>query len=135
MKQNRRKFITTAAAAAISTTAFALPGDRPQVKTQLAHQVFFWLKNPASATDRDKLIAGLRNLKKIETIRALHIGVPASTEKRDVVDSSFSVSELMFFDDEAGQKIYQDHALHRQFIEGCSHLWEKVIVYDSKIAE
>lgn len=135
MKQNRRKFITTAAAAAIGTTVFALPIDRAHMKTQLTHQVFFWLKNPGSTEDRNKLIAGLHKLRKIETIRALHIGVPASTEKREVVDSSFSVSELMFFDDEAGQKVYQDHALHQRFIAECSHLWEKVVVYDSRITE
>jgi hypothetical protein len=37
----------------------------------------------------------------------------------------------MFFDDLEGQKNYQDHPLHKQFIEDCSQLWEKVIVYDS----
>jgi hypothetical protein len=36
----------------------------------------------------------------------------------------------MFFDDLAGQKIYQDHPIHKKFIEDCSALWEKVIVYD-----
>ena len=97
----------------------------------LTHHVFFWLKNPSSTADRDKLIAGLQTLKKIETIRQIHIGVPADTEKREVVDNSYSVSELMFFDDAAGQKVYQDHAIHKKFVEDCSMLWEKVIVYDT----
>ncbi len=97
----------------------------------LTHHVFFWLKNPASPADRDKLIAGLQTLKKIESIRQIHIGVPADTEKREVVDNSYSVSELMFFDDTAGQKIYQEHPIHKKFVEDCSMLWEKVVVYDS----
>ena len=97
----------------------------------LTHHVFFWLKNPSSTADRDKLIEGLKTLKKIESIRQIHIGVPADTEKRDVVDNSYSVSELMFFDDAAGQKVYQDHPIHKKFVEDCSMLWEKVIVYDT----
>ncbi len=101
------------------------------MKSRLSHHVFFWLKNPTSTQDRDKLIAGLRQLEKIETIRSLQIGVPADTEKRPVVDNSFSVSELMFFDDAQGQKIYQDHPLHKKFVEDCSSLWDRVIVYDS----
>ena len=99
-------------------------------KKQLAHHVFFWLKNPDSSADRDKLIEGLKTLKKIETIKKLHIGVPASTEKRDVVDNSYHVSELMFFDDVEGQNVYQVHPIHKKFIDDCSHLWSKVLVYD-----
>jgi hypothetical protein len=48
-----------------------------------------------------------------------------------VVDTSWDVSELLFFDDEAGQKVYQDHPIHQAFVENCSHLWEKVLVYDA----
>jgi hypothetical protein len=89
------------------------------------------LKNPDSKEDLAKLLGGLQTLRKIETIKRMHIGVPASTEKRDVVDTSYHASELMFFDDLAGQKIYQDHPIHQKFIADCSHLWERVIVYDS----
>lgn len=101
------------------------------MKKQLAHHVFFWLKNRDSKEDLNKLIAGLRTLENIESVRKLHIGIPASTEKRAVVDSSYSASELIFFDDVEGQNIYQDHPIHKKFIEQCSHLWEKVVVYDS----
>jgi hypothetical protein len=101
--------------------------DRPL----LIHHVFFWLKRPDSQEDLAKLLNGLRTLRKIEAVRTLHIGVPADTERRDVVDSSYSASELMFFDDVAGQQNYQNHPIHKEFIETCAHLWEKVIVYDS----
>jgi hypothetical protein len=37
----------------------------------------------------------------------------------------------MFFDDLAGQKIYQDHPIHQKFVADCSALWSKVLVYDS----
>lgn len=97
---------------------------------KLVHHVFFWLKDPGSREDLAKLLAGLRTLANIETVRAAHFGVPASTEKRDVVDNSYSASEILFFDDTAGQKIYQDHPLHEQFVADCSHLWQRVVVYD-----
>lgn len=100
-------------------------------KKQLAHHVFFWLKNRDSKEDLNALIEGLRTLEKIESVRGLHIGIPAATEPRPVIDASYSASELIFFDDLAGQDIYQVHPIHKKFIEQCSHLWEKVIVYDA----
>ena len=129
-KQTRRTFVATAAAMSASAAATAMPTMKTEDKKQLVHHVFFWLKNRDSKEDLAKLLAGLRTLEKIETIRKLHIGVPASTEKRDVVDTSYQASELMFFDDTAGQKIYQDHPIHQKFIKDCGHLWERVVVYD-----
>lgn len=126
----RRTFLTAAATLTSATAALALPLHIMEDKKQLVHHVFFWLKNPESMTDRDQLVEGVKSLGKIETIRKIHVGVPASTEKRDVVDTSWHVSELMFFDDEAGQKVYQDHPIHLAFIKNYGHLWAKVAVYD-----
>ena len=127
----RRTFIAATAA----TAAFAATnaGASPAVNNipKLVHHVFFWLKNPESKEDLARLLEGLRTLAKIETVRAVHFGVPASTEKRDVVANSFSASEILFFDDTAGQKIYQDHPIHKKFVSDCSHLWERVVVYDA----
>ena len=97
----------------------------------IVHHVFFWLKNPTSVEDRDKLVEGLKTLAGIPLIRELHVGVLAATEKRDVVDASWQVSELMFFDDVKGQGAYQQHPLHLAFVKNYSHLWEKVVVYDA----
>jgi hypothetical protein len=94
------------------------------------HHVFFWLKNSSSVDDRQKLIEGLETLEQITSVRKLYIGLPAATEDRSVVDSSYSVSELMHFSDLEGQKLYQDDPIHKKFIENCSHLWERVLVYD-----
>lgn len=130
-KQTRRTFFSTAIAAGAAVSAIAQPTMETKNKKQLAHHVFFWLKNRDSKEDLRKLLDGLKTLEKIESVRRLHIGVPASTEQRPVVDSSYSASELIFFDDVAGQNIYQEHPVHKKFVEQCSHLWEKVIVYDS----
>jgi hypothetical protein len=126
----RKSFIAGASLLSLSALALPLPAAQSK-KPRLMHQVYFWLKNPDSKSDRDKLIAGLRTLARINTVRELHIGVPASTEKRDVVDNSFSVSELIYFDDVEGQNRYQDHPIHKKFVDDCSPLWEKVVVYDS----
>ena len=127
----RGTFLATSITLTAGTVAMALPLQSANDKKQLVHHVFFWLKNPDSIADRDKLVEGVKTLGKIESIQKLHVGIPASTEKRDVVDNSWHVSEIMFFDDEAGQKIYQDHPLHQAFVKNYSHLWAKVIVYDA----
>ncbi|VXC72674.1 Dabb family protein [Sphingomonas sp. 8AM] len=116
--------------------AGALSGGEAQaaaapVPAKVVHHVFFWLKDPTSTADRDRLVAGLRTLAAIPVIRALHIGVPADTEARDVVDGSYQVSELMFFDSVPDQKAYQDHPIHQKFVADCEPLWRKVTVYDT----
>jgi hypothetical protein len=137
MDANRRTLMTMIAIGGLGggVGAAAAPGSAAApaapVSATLAHHVLFWLKNPGSAEDRAQLIAGLRALAGIEVIRALHIGVPAPTEARDVVDASYDVSELMFFDSAADQKTYQDHPLHQDFVARHSHLWGKVVVYDT----
>ena len=123
----RRAFITTVALTGTAGLTQAMNTE----KKQLLHHVFFWLKNPESASDKQELIKGLKTLSAIPSVRQLHIGVLASTEKREVVDTSWDVSELMFFDDAAGQKVYQNHPVHEAFVKTYSHLWKKVIVYDS----
>src|SRR5690606_23402461 len=115
---------------AAATAAAAIPG-KDAASYPLVHHVFFWLRNPDSKEDRDALVAGLRTPAGIETVKAIHIGAPASTEKRDVVDNSFSVSEILYFEDVAGQDAYQVHPIHQAFVANCSRLWERVVVYDA----
>jgi hypothetical protein len=128
---DRRKFMAAAATATAPAVSAGANESKPPQYSKLVHHVFFWLKNPQSKGDLEKLLAGLRTLAKIETVRGAHFGVPASTEKRDVVDNSYSASEILFFDDVAGQNIYQEHPIHKKFVADCSHLWEKVVVYDT----
>ena len=131
MSQSRRTFIVAAATLAATNAGASATVN---VYPKLVHHVFFWLKNPEAKEDLARLLEGLRTLAKIETVRGAHFGVPASTEKRDVVDNSYSASEMLFFDDLAGQKAYQDHPIHKQFVADCSHLWERVVVYDALAA-
>jgi hypothetical protein len=138
-RSNRRAFIGkgAAAAGAVLTTASAFATTETQrpatdaKRPPIVHHVFFWLKNPSSTEDRDQLVAGLKTLAGIPLITELYVGVLANTEKRDVVDTSWQVSELMFFNDLQSQATYQQHSIHLDFVKNYSHLWEKVVVYDS----
>jgi hypothetical protein len=132
---SRRDLLATAITLAAAST---IAGAEPAMKTStektspaLVHHVFFWLKNPQSKEDLARLLQGLRTLAGIATVRGIHIGVPAATEQRSVVDASYSASELLFFDDVAGQNVYQEHPIHQKFVADCSHLWERVVVYDA----
>lgn len=134
---SRRDVIVAAAALAAGVAASGSLAAAPTSASKasfppVAHHVFFWLKNPDSKEDLARLLAGLRTLAGIDTVRGIHIGVPAETEQRGVVDGSYSASELLFFDDVAGQNAYQVHPIHKQFIADCEHLWQRVVVYDVK---
>ena len=99
-------------------------------KNGFIHHVFFWLKDSASQEDLNQLIEGLKKLSKASTIREFHIGIPANTS-RGVIDSSYSVSWLLLFENAADQDTYQTDPIHLNFIDECSRLWSKVIVYDT----
>ena len=130
---NRRQFIATASALVTAPMAIAQTGDKAKAQ-QVIHHVFFWLKNPGNQTDREQLMEGLKTLTGVKQVKQLLIGTPARTEQRSVVDSTYDVSELMYFDSAAEQDEYQEHPVHKAFVEKYSHLWEKVIVYDMLVS-
>lgn len=132
--QTRRDFIANTGKVAIagSTGIFAannLTGT--MAKSMFIHHVYFWLKNPSSESDRKKLIEGLQKLSKVKTIKSFHIGKPADTN-RDVIDSSYSISWMLIFDDKAAEEVYQTDPIHLNFVDTCKDLWERVVVYDSE---
>ncbi len=135
---SRRDFVVgTAAAGALATTGLSAASSPSQTMikdTYLVHHVFFWLKNPDSAEDLEALLAGIRGLGEIPQVKGVHVGVPAATEQRGVVDNSYSASEILLFDSLADQEAYQSHPLHQKFIEDHAHRWDKVVVYDTVLA-
>jgi hypothetical protein len=129
---SRRRFITDAGKTALAGSV--LIGldqtEKKEMKNIFVHHVYFWLKNAGNKEDRDKLVAGLKKLSAVKTIKQFHIGQPADT-KRDVIDTSYAVSWLALFDNGADQASYQTDPIHLTFVEECSSLWVKVVVYDS----
>lgn len=131
--QTRRDFISTTGKMALagSSGIFAINNSTGMAaKGIFIHHVYFWLKNPSSESDRQKLIDGLEKLTKVKTIKTFHIGKPAGTS-RDVIDSSYSISWMLIFEDKAAEESYQTDPIHLNFVETCKHLWERVVVYDS----
>ena len=100
-----------------------------QLQNTFIHHVFFWLKEN-NDNNRQQLIQGLQKLSALKTIKEFHIGVPADTN-RDVIENTYSVSWMIFFDNPADQDAYQVDPLHLNFVKECSHLWNRVTVFDS----
>ena len=130
----RRTMIGGAAGlAGVAAAGTALAQTPPLPARVFVHHVYFWLKSPGDPQAREALIAGLRKLAAVPDILWSHIGIPAESE-RGVVDDSYSVSWLVFLTDKAAEDRYQVDPIHLKFVEECSPLWERVVVYDTEQA-
>lgn len=97
----------------------------------IAHHVLFWLK--AGTTEEQKIAfrKSLQTLENIEIVKFFHVGTPAAIE-RAVVDTSYTFSLILLFDDLAAHDIYQVHPLHQAFLDEFRILFEKVCIYDAQ---
>jgi hypothetical protein len=132
---NRRSFLKKSAA---FLTIIGLAGLSKKsvageiaLKGTLVHHVFFWLKEPGNKEHRKQFEKALDELLKVKTIKISHVGVPAGTESRDVVDHSYTYSLLVMFNSKEEQDLYQIDPIHQKFVDENSNLWNKVVVYDS----
>ncbi len=131
MKSSRRTFLRNSAV--VMAGAAALPAMAQSKKGgAMMHQVFFWLKPGTSAQERQRFSRELTKLSQIKNIKTAFIGVPESTEKREVVDNSFDFSITFMFDSVKEHDAYQVAPDHKKFIENCQDLWARVQVYDVK---
>lgn len=133
--KNRRNFLKKLSAGFVAAGLLSLSkksnAGEVRIEGALVHHVYFWLREPKNDAHKKQLVKALQELLKIKTIKLSHIGFPAGTESRDVVDHSYSVSYMVIFDDQAGQDAYQVDPIHTKFVEENQHLWNKVVVYDS----
>ena len=89
-------------------------------------------KKPNNEKDRAAFEQAIRKL--INTNQQAiecHLGGPAASEERDVVDNSFTYCYTMGFQNEETQRLYQTDQTHLKFIKEAKHLWAKVRVHDS----
>lgn len=96
----------------------------------LAHHVLFWLKTDTTTEQKSAFRKGLESLENIETVKSFHVGTPAAIE-RAVVDTTYTFSLILFFDDMAGHDVYQVHDLHQSFLDEFRILFDKVVIYDA----
>lgn len=123
-------FITLLFSLCLATTLQANELDA-NLENDLVHTVYFWFHDDVSEEEHANFYDELKKLQQIEQIRYGWIGVPAATEERGVIDSTYDYSITFVFDDEAAEHEYQVHPIHQEFIETNSHLWENVVVYDA----
>ncbi|SHI37022.1 Dabb family protein [Aquimarina spongiae] len=99
---------------------------------KLVHTVLFWLNNPDNREERKTFEKGVKELLDgCEFITSSHFGTPANTEKRPVVDASFTYCVVITFASKEAHDNYQVAPIHKKFIAENKDLWNKVLVYDS----
>lgn len=99
----------------------------------LIHSVYFWLKQELNNEERERFYQGLIKLKDIPSVIDLYIGVPAETEKRPVVDDSYTYGIVVIFNDLSSHDEYQSHPLHQEFLTNFKSFWDKILVYDIQV--
>jgi hypothetical protein len=98
----------------------------------LVHTVYFWLKDERQGDgDLQNFRAGLETLADIECANAVHIGTPAATDPRPVIDTSYTFALTVLLDSLEDQAAYQVHPLHKKFVENFAPYWDKVLIYDA----
>lgn len=125
---SRRKFLQQAGLASLASVSPLTEPER--TKELFIHHVFFYLKEPNNAQHEAQLLEGLQKLARLSYIQFAHIGKPAVTN-REVIVRDYTISWMCFFKNVIEEEIYQTDPVHLQFMNDYSHLWEKMVVYDS----
>lgn len=127
----RRNFLKRCAALLASSGLIGTAMAQPTKNSPIAHNVYFWMNNPDNADEVKKLAAGIKTLEDIKLVKGFRLGRPATTTARDVVDNTFAFHLMLLFDNAEDQNAYQTDPTHEKFVEECSSLWDRVVVYDS----
>lgn len=129
----RRNFVKNSAFGAslilLSNTSTA----QSATTEEITHYVLFWLKKSLSAKEIKEFATFFELLKTIPVVKSLRYGIPANTNKREVVDNSFTYNLIVTFKNMEDITIYETHPTHLEAIKKYSHLWDKVVVHDSCI--
>lgn len=96
----------------------------------LTHHVLFWLKPETTEEQKIAFRKGLESLEKIDYLKAFYVGTPAPIS-RSVVDTTYTFSLLIVFNDMAGHDAYQVDPIHKAFLDEFRVFFDKVIIYDS----
>ena len=95
------------------------------------HVVLFYLKKGLSPEEIRQFETGVSSLGTIDGLINFNVGKPADTD-RPIIDKSYDYCELTVFADKAAHDHYQEVDIHLKFIKECSHLWERVVIFDSE---
>ena len=126
-----KKTATTIGLFSLASVPMLNAGNKKMLEGDFKHVVYFWLKQPLTAENDSKFLHNLKVLiNGVDEIKTKYIGKPADTG-RSVIDNSYSYCLNLGFKSKKEHDIYQEHTVHKKFIEDSKDLWEKVLVYDS----
>lgn len=98
----------------------------------LVHTVYFWLKPELTAAQRAEFRRGVESLGTIKAVAQCHVGTPAKTEKRPIIDDSYSVALTVICKDVAAHDAYQVDPIHLAFVNTFKTYWTRVQIYDAE---
>ena len=98
----------------------------------LVHTVYFWLKPELTATQRAEFRRGVESLAGIKSVEKVYVGTPAKTEKRAIIDDSYSFALTVICQDLAAHDAYQADPIHDAFRDHCHQFWTRVQIYDAE---
>jgi hypothetical protein len=98
----------------------------------LVHTVYFWLRPDLTAQQRADFRRGVESLGTIKSVEKIYVGIPAKTEKRPVIDDSYSVALTVLCKDVAAHDAYQIDPIHGVFIDRFKSYWARVQIYDAE---
>ncbi len=94
------------------------------------HAVYFWLRPDLTAEQQAQFHAGVQSLTTISSVQQAYWGIPAPTD-RPIIERGYSTGLIALFTDQHAHDAYQVDPIHDLFREQCSHLWERVVIYDT----
>ncbi|MEM9400067.1 MAG: Dabb family protein [Verrucomicrobiota bacterium] len=96
----------------------------------ITHVVIFWT-DKTNSEGREALQKGCKELiSRIPGVLEFRFGQPVSSN-RGVVDDSFSLAISMTFENQKAAETYQEHSLHKQFVnEYVKKYVKRFVVYD-----
>jgi hypothetical protein len=97
----------------------------------LVHTVYFWLRPDLTAAQLADFRKGVESLGTIKSVVQCYVGTPAKTEKRPIIDDSYSFGLTVVVKDVAGHDFYQVDPIHLEFIAKFKTYWVKVQIYDA----
>lgn len=98
----------------------------------LVHTVYFWLKPDLTAAQRAEFVRLVHKLGEIKSVEKSYVGQPAKTEKRPIIDDSYSYALTVICKDVAAHDAYQADPIHDEFRDTCHTFWSRVQIYDAE---
>lgn len=99
----------------------------------MQHHVYFWIKEEhKNEEDIATFEKGLQLCVDVVTVASGGWGKQAATAARPVTDKTWDYALYCTFDSVADHDAYQVDPQHDVFVNGCKHMWEKVVIMDAE---